>query len=509
MKLFDNPWGFSVDHTNPFQLFSLLQEVAGSAQKPQDIIDLSRGDPGYGFSPSVRGREFLSFLLFLDTKLNNTKRLFADSEPVDEKQILEEIAVFAHSAYVPALATRYLGDLSEFIQRCIQIAREEGVEMTPYDVLMEMFKHSTVSGGTYHDPRGEKLVRMIIAWWHKKTVQTPFSYEDLIFTSGASHAIGTIFKLLGQEGLQFLTHGDSVLISSPAYNPYNAILQHRGLQSVSISLDPLTGKLEERSYEALKNAKGVKVLILIDPNNPTGFSMDEATMEVLAKFAKEQDAIIITDEVYSAFFEDRKSIIDLCPERTLRIQARSKIERSTGLRFGDVLICPETNKYLSEVRLKDLLPEGFDFKKAFLFAKGPGGVHGEFQHTTFVTGPDQYLGAAHILLGDEERKKYRETMRKNQEVFSKTLGLPHQGNLYYVMFDMNDVPGCTTQDIPPEQKIYDLAKLGVIYLPANLFFSEEDRALKSRAHTVRASLANGTPEKIKQAAEITRQYLTH
>ncbi len=509
MKLYDNPWGFSVEHTNPFQLFSLLQEVAQSEQKAQDVVDLSRGDPGYGFSPSVRGREFLSFLLFLDTKLNNVKHLFVEHEAEHEKELLEEIGVFAHSAYVPALATRYLSDLSEFIQRCIQIAGTEGVEMKPYDVLHEIFKHSTISGGTYHDPKGEKLVRMIVAWWHKKNVTTAFSYEDLIFTSGASHAIGTIFKLLGEEGLQYLTHGDSVLISSPAYNPYNAILQHRGLQTVSISIDPTTGKIEERSFEVLKAAKGVKLLILIDPNNPTGFSMDDETMEALAKFAKEQDAIIITDEVYSAFFEDRKSIVDLCPERTLRIQARSKIERSTGLRFGDVLICPETNKYLSEVKLKDLLREGQDFMKAFMFAKGPGGVHGEFQHTTFVTGPDQYLGAAHILLGEDERKKYRETMRKNQEVFCKTLGLPHKGNLYYVMFDMNEVPDCKTQDLPPEQKIYDLAKLGVIYIPANLFFSEEDRALKSRVNTVRASLANGTPDKIKRAAEITRQYLTH
>lgn len=509
MKLYDNPWGFSVEATNPFQLFSLLQGLAQSEQKAQDIADLSRGDPGYGFSPSVRGREFLSFLLFLDTKLNNVKHLFAEHTKEDEKILLEEIAVFAQSAYVPALATRYLNDLSEFIQRCIQIAGEEGVTMSPFDVLHEIFKHSTVSGGSYHHPQGEKLVRMIVAWWHKKTLKTPFSYEDIIFTHGASHAIGTIFKLLGQEGLQFLTHGDSVLITSPVYAPYGNILQNRGLQTISVSMNPLTGKIEPHGLKTLNEAKGVKLLILIDPNNPTGFSMDEETLRLFANFAREQDAIVLSDEVYSAFFEDRLSIMDLCPERTLRIQARSKIERSTGLRFGDVIINPEANKYLTDVRLKGLLPEGWDFKKAFTFAKGPGGVHGEFQHTTFLSGPDQYLGAAHIVLGEEDRKKYREILRKNHDIFTKTLGLPHQGNLYYIMFDMNDVPGCTTQDIPPEQKIYDLAKLGVIYLPANLFFSEEDRALKSRSHTVRASLANGTPEKIKRAAEITRQYLTH
>jgi aspartate/methionine/tyrosine aminotransferase len=508
MKLFDNPWGFSVEHTNPFQLFPLLQELARSSGA-EEVVDLSRGDPGYGFAPSVRGREFVSFLMFLDTKLNHAKELFAKTDREDENQILEEIAVAAHSAYVPALATRYLNDLSEFIQRCVQIAASEGVSMAPYDVLFELFKNSTMSGGTYHDPRGEKLVRMLVAWWHKKTLKTPFSYEDILFTGGASHAIGTIFKLLGEEGLQYLGHGDTVVVTSPVYAPYRIILQNRGLNIESISQDPLTGRLSEESLARVEALKNVKVLILIDPNNPTGFSLDKTTLQRLAKFAKDQDALIVSDEVYSAFFEERLSILDLAPERTLRIQSRSKIERSSGLRFGDVLIPPEMNQYMTEVRMKDLLPAKRDFRTAFQFAKGPGGVHGEFQHTTFLSGPDQYLGAAHLLLGEKDRREFRVTIQKNGEVFTKGLGLPHQGNLYYIIFDLNEVPGCTTQDIPPEQKIHDLAKLGVIFLPANMFFSEEDRAAKDRKNTVRASLGNGSPDKIKRAAEITRHYLTH
>ena len=95
------------------------------------------------------------------------------------------------------------------------------------------------------------------------------------------------------------------------------------------------------------------------------------------------------------------------------------------------------------------------------------------------------------------------------EVFCQTLGLPHHGNLYYIIFDMNEVPGCRVQALPPEQKISDLAKLGVIYLPANLFFSEEDRLAQPRNQMLRASLANATPEKVKRSAEITRYYLTH
>lgn len=507
MKLYDNEWGFSIEHSNPFQLFPLLQAIALEHHDENEIIDLSRGDPGYGLSPSIRGREFMSYLFFLDTKLNHGGSLFAERKREQEALILEEIGVMTRSAFVPAVATHYLNDMKEFIEKCLEIVKSEGKDWRPFDVLSAIFYHSAVTGGTYLQPKGEDLIRMILAWWHKKTIKTPFGYDDLIFTSGASHAIGTLFKLLGQEGIQYLNPGDTVLLTSPVYRPYLSILQNRGISVVSLSINPNTGELEPYSEDLLKTLIGVKLMVLIDPNNPTGFAMSSNLLKRLADFAREQDSVVITDEVYSAFFEDRESLVDFCPERVLRIQARSKTERSTGLRFGDLLINPEANKYLTETKFRDLLPNGRDFKQAFLFAKGPGGIQGEFFHTTFVSGPSQFLGAAHILLGEEDRQKFRDMIRKNREVFCEALGLPHKDNRYYILFDLNEVQGSKKMDVPPEQKIVDLVKEGVVYLPSNLFFSEEDRDRKSRLHTVRASLANAPTEKIRQAAEITRRYL--
>ena len=142
--------------------------------------------PGYGFAPGIRGREFLSFLLFLDTKLNNNGRRFVETKKEREGKILEEIAGFARSNYVPAVAERYLEDLSEFIQRSVQICEEQGLAMSPYDVLYEIFKYSTVSGGTYHDLQGEKLVRAIVAWWHKNLLRR-ISIMKTLFLRAAPH----------------------------------------------------------------------------------------------------------------------------------------------------------------------------------------------------------------------------------------------------------------------------------------------------------------------------------
>ncbi len=218
--------------------------------------------------------------------------------------------------------------------------------------------------------------------------------------------------------------------------------------------------------------------------------------------------MIITDEVYTAFFPKKKLIIDYCPERTIRIDARSKVERSTGLRFGDMFVCKEANEYLTNNIFKGMLPEGMDIRTFLLHAKGPGGAEGELQHTTFVPGPSQFMGISHMVLAGDERKKYFESVYDNVKVFVEGLGLPHEGNLYYVIFDMNSIEGLTKKDVTAEEKLLELAKQGVVFLPACLFFSEYERMKKDFTNMVRASVVNTGVENVEKAAQITKNYLT-
>lgn len=508
MSQLSDEWGFSVSQSDPFRIFSLLQSTALEHNPALNIIDLSRGNPGEAFAPGVRAREFASFLTFLDTKFNNPRRRFVESQAGHEMAFLEEIGSWARSAYVPAVAERYLKDLSEFIQRSISIGVDQGFDWSPYDILKFIFKGSLCTGGNSQVPQGELLTRVILTWWYKQSLSHDIRYDDVIVTAGASHAAGTLFKLLGQEGIQYLNPGDKVLVTSPIYTPYISIMESRGLEVVSISLSPTTGEIETRSLDLLKKTKGIKMMMLNSPNNPSGFSMSQHTLEYLGQYAEDQDALIITDETYSGFFDEAHSILDIHPKRTLRIQSISKIERSTGLRFGDMIVTKEANDYLSHNLFKGLLPEGKSFKESFLAAKGAGSTRGEFQNTCFVPGPSQIMGLAHLLLGGDDRKDYCDEIEKNTELFTKILSLPHEGCRYYLLFDLNELEGTGKSDLPPEQKILELAKLGVIVLPANLFFSKEDRKIKDRSNMVRICLANADPVKIERAAKLIREYIT-
>lgn len=506
-KLTDNKWGFDLDTDNPFLIFRYLREVAIEKVGIQNVLDLSRGDPGNGFAPNVRSRKFYSFLVFLDTHFNNFDRHFVD-EKNDYETLRKEVHTIALDNYTQKQASENLRDFDVFVKHVVKISAEQGLNWNEKDVLTQMFTYAGVSGGFYHDPQGEKIVRAIVADYYKKQLSTEVDYDDLIFTSGVSHGIGTLFKMLGEEGIGYLKKGDTVLAPSPAYAPYNMIMKHRGINILPIGIDPVTGKVEEGTKEKLEAFKGeVKMVVLIDPNNPTGFIATEELVDVLVDFAEKKNALIITDEVYSSFFETKVMIFDKASKRTIRMDARSKIERATGLRFGDYLITKEGNKFISENILQDYLTKGFDVKKQLIFAKAPGNIQGEFQHVTFVPGPSQYMGASHIVLGEEEKDRYIEIVRENCVTFQEKLGMAYKGNYYYSTFDLADIPGFNKEGVSPEENMFELAKKGIVYIPANLFFSKEDRDAKDRRNYVRACLPNLTYDNIIKAAEGTVAYV--
>lgn len=510
MKLRDNKWGFDLMLDNPFRIFRLLREIADDSVGVENVVDLSRGDPGYGFSPSVRGREFYAFLLEIDTILNHPGHHFVSDNRDDFETLWQKIQDHAVEIYSAKKAESLLKDFYFFLTRIEKYAKEQGLTWDKRQILFEIFKYSTVSGGTYLLPQGETLVRLVVADHYNKKLDLKIDYNDLIFLQGVSHGIGTIFNLLCDEKIGFLQKGDYVLMNSPVYAPYNTIVENRGLKAFSIPIDPVTGKVVGDIDKILAVAPiNLKLICLIDPNNPTGFMSDEEFLKKIAKFAEERNALIVSDEVYSDFFFERKhNIINYARNRSIMISGRSKIERVTGLRFGEFIIAKEAQKYIAEEILKGKLDIAPDLMTLLLFAKAPGGIRGEFQHVTFVTGPSQYLGIAHMIFGDDDRHEYLKRIRVNMESFYEILGMEYHKNLYYTCFDLMDIPGNSKQGTEAEELFIGLAKKGVVLIPANLFFSEDERKKKDCRTFARGSLPNVTFSNLQKAARLIKEYMT-
>ncbi len=498
--------------------FRSLRRKAVEKHGELGILDISQGEPGYGFAPSTRSRRFFSFLLLIDTHLNNnqTEVHFGSGGQTDIDQVLDTIADIAEQSYTVELAEALLEELDYFLDELERITTEQGYPKSRQEIIFDIFKFSILSGGRYPNSWGEMIVRMAIADERSREFGFAVNFEDVLMLNGASQGVGMFFKGLGEEGVGFLRRGDSVLMISPVYAPYTQFIEDRGLNLVNISIDPETGELDEDSFEkARKHKQRIKAIIMIDPNNPTGFALSQSILEKIAEIAETSNSIILSDEVYAEFFEGKESIIHMpgAKKRTVRLNALSKIERATGVRLGDAYLPAITREFIAKEIIEPECP-GFvekygDFRWFMFLCKSSGGrTIGVFQHISGVAGPSQILGLCHIILGKEERKAYAETLRKKVEAFYKAMGLPQPQNSYYGTIDLRNLEGPQTAQKPIEQVLTELAEQRVVLMPANKFFSEADRKKDDRSRFVRASLPNLSVENSAKAGEIIRAHIS-
>lgn len=518
MKFLNNDWGWDVEKTPPFLAFRSLRRKAVERYGEANIFDVSQGEPGYGFAPSERGRRFFSFLLLADTVLNNNRtesRFGSETEETcpDIEKTLQEII---RTHYAPDFANILQDDLEEFLSSLETIFQKQGHPKTRFEILFDLFKFSVLSGGRYPNSWGEMIVRMTVAEEHSETLGFPISFEDIILLAGASQGVGMFFKGLGEEGIGFLQRGDAVLMISPVYAPYMQFAEDRGLHLLSVSIHPETGAVDEESIQnALNASERIKAIILIDPNNPTGFPIETEVLERIADIAEKHNSLILTDEVYASFFPGKSSIVQIerAKKRTIRLDAISKIERSTGVRLGSLYLAPEAREFIAREILEPECPgfiEKYSDMRWFLFlAKSSGGrTIGVFQHISGVPGSSQILGLCHLILGKKERKEYVDHLRKKVLAFYSAAGLPEPKNMYYGIIDIAKIEGEESKKKPIEQVLTELAvEGGLIVMPAHKFFPKEEQKKHNTKRLIRVSLPNLSYENTKKAGAIFSKIL--
>lgn len=133
--------------------------------------------------------------------------------------------------------------------------------------------------------------------------------------------------------------GDEVLVDDPGWMNFEPMIRIAGGTPVPV---PLSLEDEFRfSIERLRQriTRRSKLLILCNPNNPTGRVLDRSELEAIARLAIEFNLVVLADEAYENFTYDGRShfsiaTIDGMGERTITIQTVSKIYNMFGWRIG-------------------------------------------------------------------------------------------------------------------------------------------------------------------------------
>lgn len=508
-KLFDNKFGFCVRENNPFFIFPYLQQLSKDKYKWK-VLDLSRWDPWLWFSPASRSRRFYWFLVTLDCYLNSNQTWFRIHKKWEEdiKEIDELINNVAYENFTEEVAKEHLKTLDEIIKKIQWYAKVEWKKWSRFDILNWIFKYSSLLWWTYHSPWWKEVVKVVIAALYRRfLMDDTIRSEDLIFTLWVNDAIWTLFKMLAEDSwwIWYLKKWDLVACSMPAYAPYYNEINKRWYRSVDLWMNVKNWELDFSNIENSKDR--IKAFFLITPNNPAWHKYWKDDTKKIAELAEKHDALIITDEIYSQFYDEFYSVWNFAKKRTLRLSWRSKIERTPWLRFWDILISPETNEYLTN-HLLDWNLWWIDFKTKIIHWKWPWWNYWSFQHTAAVPWPSQVFWMLHTLIWRDEQADYIKLVRENTENFFKTLWMNSNWKNYYWIFDLNEIPWNKKWSYWINEKLYGLAvDYWVVLIPAMKFFSEKDLKINDRSNYVRVSLPNLNPNEIIEAAERIKEYL--
>jgi len=117
------------------------------------------------------------------------------------------------------------------------------------------------------------------------------SADRVLITSGTSEGIELALTGIVDEG-------EEVLVPSPTYPLYTAVLAKIGAQPSYYKTDHTDNWQPDLDHiRSLINPK-TRALVVIDPNNPTGAIYPEATRRALIGIAETHSLVILADEVY-------------------------------------------------------------------------------------------------------------------------------------------------------------------------------------------------------------------
>jgi aspartate/methionine/tyrosine aminotransferase len=154
--------------------------------------------------------------------------------------------------------------------------------------------------------------------------------------------------------LGLLNPGDEILVPCPGYNPYHQAAELAGATVVNIKTTMATNFCLTAEMVRAAITDRSKILVLINPNNPTGTVTPPGEIARIAEVAREHDLVVISDEIYARLTYGNHTVQPVAAlegmfERTITLSGMSKAYAMTGWRVGYFAGPPSLIPALAEI----------------------------------------------------------------------------------------------------------------------------------------------------------------
>lgn len=138
--------------------------------------------------------------------------------------------------------------------------------------------------------------------------------------------------------LAFVNPGDAVLVPNPGYPTYTSLSNLLGARIVNYDLVEDNGWQPDFDQLEGMDLTGVKLMWTNYPNMPTGGRAQRETYELLVRFAREHDIIVVNDNPYSFILNEgeKLSILQIpgAKDHCIEFNSMSKSHNMPGWRVG-------------------------------------------------------------------------------------------------------------------------------------------------------------------------------
>ncbi len=185
------------------------------------------------------------------------------------------------------------------------------------------------------------------SYYHARGIE--IGADEIVATTGGSEAILFAFMACADAG-------DDVLLAEPFYTNYASFATMAGLRLVPLRTRGEEGfHLPELAEWRKALTPRTRLVLLNNPNNPTGTVYRPEELEALAGFCLEHGLFLVGDEVYREFVYDGRrttSVLNLRggESMTILVDSLSKRYSACGIRLG-CLATRNREVYAAAVRM--------------------------------------------------------------------------------------------------------------------------------------------------------------
>ena len=445
---------------SPFELKDKLIDLAEESKKSgtHTLLDAGRGNPNW---IAATPRE--AFFTFGQFAVEESRRVWSEYD-------------LAGMPKKEGIAERFV----DFIKKHqdapgIELLRK----MINYGVTVKGFNSDDwiyelvdgIIGDNY--PAPDRMLR------HVESVVNDYLIQELCYNEplegkfktfaveGATAAMCYIFDTLIANNI--LSKGDKIALMAPIFTPYLEIphLPRYDFEVVEILADETTEdgtrtwQYPSKEIEKISDST-IKALFIVNPSNPASVAMKPETVKQLKNIVQKDnpDLMIISDDVYSTFVDNFRSLMADLPYNTIGVYSYSKYFGVTGWRLGTISLY-EDNVFDKLLREQDEDKKGRARRRYSGISTDPDSIafidrivadsrQVALNHTAGLSTPQQVQMAFFSLFAitdkeDRYKKLTKDICRRRKKLLFNGLGLdlpvdPFDAS-YYTQFDLLEWAG--------------------------------------------------------------------